>query len=141
MTGTSIETFQWEQLARRQKIYIVGALMLLVSLIGYGVFDHFRLTGAVRESENAAIKAEREKDDALAEASKIATQVKVREEELAKVEVKRDAKKQEVEKAKSDVADARAGYDAAVKHRRPDAPSTDELCAYLAANGHPCQPQ
>lgn len=135
----SIETFQWAQLAKRQKIYIIAAAVLVVIIIGSLAFDSYRSWSQIHTYEQQAAQAERDKDEALTEAAKTASVIKVREEELAKVEVKRDAKKQEVDKAKSNVARDTADYERAVHARVPNAPSTDDLCARLAAAGHPCR--
>lgn len=141
MTTNGITTFKWEQLARRQKIYIGAAVVLLVIIIGALVVDRFQAWEQTRVYEQQAAQAERDKEAALTQAAKVAAQIKVREEELAKVEVKKDAKQKDVEKARGDVDRYRAEYERAVRSRVAEAPSTDDLCAQLAAAGHPCQPR
>src|ERR1700752_5097240 len=42
-------TFQWEQLARRQKIYVVAAAVLLVAIGAYALYDRWRLYSDVAE--------------------------------------------------------------------------------------------
>jgi hypothetical protein len=137
----SFQTFQWEQLARRQKIWIIAAAAIVVVLVGWSWLETFQTWQEVRVYERQAEQARQEKDEALANVAKIATQIKIREQELEKVEVKRDAKKADVEKARVDVDRDRAEYERAVRARVTNAPSTDELCERLAASGHPCQPR
>lgn len=131
----------WSDLSGAQKFIAIALFVLIVGAIASSWWQTFGAWNEIRGYRNAAIKAEREKDEAIEAAAKIATQIKVREEELLKVEVKRDAKKQDVEKARTDVERDRSDYDAAVRSRVPEAPSTDELCARFAAAGHPCQPR
>lgn len=129
----------WADLSGAQKFVAVALGLVIVFAVAGSWLNTFRTWDQIRGLENAAIEAKREKDDALEQAAKVASTIKIREEELAKVEVKRDAKKQEIDKARSDVARDRAEYDAAVKYRRQDIPSTDELCRQLAAVNHPCR--
>lgn len=134
----NLATFQWQQLARRQKIYMIAAAVLVVLVIGGFVIDDLRASLELRAAKKETLEAKRDKDEALAQAAKIVSTIKIREEELAKVEAKKDAKKQEVDQAKRDVDRARAEYDRAVVARDPIIPSTDDLCRRLADAGHPC---
>jgi hypothetical protein len=134
------QIFKWEQLARRQKLYVAAAGVVLLGFVIWVVADKYRSWAELREFENAAAEAKREKEAALEQAADVASQVQVREEELGKIEVKRDAKKGEIKNAVDRVARDRAEYDRAVRERRKDIPSTKQLCDELAALGHPCRP-
>ena len=131
----------WADLSASQKFVAIALVLLMFGAIGASWINTFKTWQEVRVYERQAEQARQEKDEALANVAKIATQIKIREQELEKVEVKRDAKKSDVEKARVDVDRDRAEYERAVRARVTDAPSTDELCERLAASGHPCQPR
>ncbi len=134
----SFETFKWEQLASRQKIYIAAAAILLVAFIAYGLVDRFRLYSEVRQYEREAVIAKAEASTALEAAAKIAREKVEQEKKLAEIEVKRDGKITEVEAAKVRVIDDRLELNRAVRERRTDNPTPQQLCTELAALGIPC---
>lgn len=131
----------WADMTGSQKWVTVALVGLVIAAVVASWVNTFQTWQEIRVYERQAQEAKFEKEEALTNAAKILTQIKVREQELEKVEVKRDAKRSEVEKVRGDVARDRAEYDRAVRSRVTDAPSTDELCARLAASGHPCQPR
>jgi hypothetical protein len=131
---------RWEQLARRQKIWIVAGLVLVTIVVGSLVWDAWELHSEIHGYENDAAQARRDKEDALAKAANVASQLRVKEQEQAKVEANRDVKANEVKAARSDVDRARDDYGRAQRSHRSETPSTDSLCAELAAAGHPCYP-
>jgi flagellar biosynthesis/type III secretory pathway M-ring protein FliF/YscJ len=137
------ETFHWQQLAGRQKLYIAAGALLLLIILGGVAWDSISARLETSRFEREAAEAQRQKDEALEAAAKIAGEIRIKEDELLKVEVKRDAKSDEVKSVKADVDRRRADYDAARQQRtKPsEAPSSDELCARLAALGHPCNPR
>lgn len=131
----------WSDLSSAQKFVAVAlAVMIVGSLVGswWNTFSTWSEIRVYRAEANAAIK---ERNEALAEAAKIATQIRIREEELEKIEVKRDAKIEDVKAAGDVVARDRAEYDRAVRERVPDIPSTEQLCNSLKSLGYPCQPR
>lgn len=131
----------WYDLSTGQKFVSFALVALVAVALAASWLNTFRTWGEVRVYEREATKARQQRDDALEKAAKIANVIKIREEELAKVEVKRDAKSEEVKRAAEDVKRDRAEYERAVRERRPDAPSTDELCRELGALGYPCYPR
>ena len=137
----SYETFQWSQLAKRQKIYIAAAVVMVVVIVSALAIDKYVRWSEVREFENAAAAAKRDKEAALELAAETATKLLVAEEQLEKVEVKHNATKDEIKVGEQQISRSRAEYERAVRDRVPTAPSTDELCRQLAAAGHPCNPR
>lgn len=131
----------WADLSASQKFVSLALVALIVVAIAGSWWNTFQTWSEVRVHEREAAKARQERDVALEKAAKIANVIKIREEELAKVEVKRDAKSEEVKRAAEDVKRDRAEYERSVRERRPDAPSTDELCRELGALGYPCYPR
>lgn len=130
----------WADLSGAQKFVTVALVALIaIALIGSWV-NTFQTWSEIRVYEKAAIEAQRDKAAALERAAKIASDIKIREEALKKVEEKRDVKKTEVKNAADVVSRDRAEYDRAVRERRADVPSTDQLCRELAALGYACQP-
>ncbi|MEQ1643755.1 MAG: hypothetical protein ABL959_09955 [Pyrinomonadaceae bacterium] len=134
----SYTTFRWEQLARRQKIYIVAAVVLLTGLIVYGLVDRYRLHSEVRQFERDAKIAKGEAVVALEAAEKLARKVVEQEKQLAEKEAKRDGKVNEVEAAKVKVASDRLELNRVRRERRGDNPSPEQLCTELDALGYPC---
>lgn len=134
-----IETFRWEQLARRQKIYIGCAAVLLVVITGYAIVERARMSAEVKKFERDAIIAKGEAQAALESAAKIAREKVEQEKQLAEVEAKRDGKINEVEAAKVRNASDRLELNRARRERRGDNPSPEQLCGELAALGYPCE--
>lgn len=134
-----METFKWEQLARRQKIYIAAVVILLIAFIGYGLVDRFRLNSEIKVFEKERIEAGRQAQAALAQAEKIAREKTEVEKKLAEKESERDGKVTEVEAAKVQVINDRLELNRAQRERRGDNPSPEQLCSELAALGYPCQ--
>lgn len=146
MTQVSVTTALrdlWRDMSGAQKWVTVSMIALFVVVLVASWVNTIQTWSEIRGFEQQATKAEQEKDAALEQAAQIATQIKVREEELGKVEVKQDAKRDEVKAANDAVAHDRDEYERAVKHRTPSdqVPSTDQLCKQLAAAGHPCYPR
>lgn len=131
-------TFRWEQLARRQKLYIGAAVVLLAAVFAYGVYDRFRLWSEIRVYERERIEAGRQAQEALLTAEKIAREKVEVEKQLAEKESKRDGKVTEVEAARVKVLDDRLELNRAVRERRTDNPSAEQLCAELKSLGYPC---
>lgn len=130
----------WSDLSGAQKFVTIALAVLAVVLVVGSWINTFQAWSEIRVYENDAIKARQEKDEALEAARKIASNIKVREEALGKVEVKQNETKDEIKRGESDIARGRAEYERAVRERRPDVPSTDELCAELKQLGYPCYP-
>jgi hypothetical protein len=130
----------WADLSGAQKFVLVALVALIaIALIGSWV-NTFQTWSEIRVYEKAAIEAQRDKAAALEHAAKIASDIKIREEALAKVEEKRNEKELEVKRGAVVVGRDRAEYERAVRERRQDVPSTKQLCDELAALGYPCQP-
>lgn len=137
----SFETFQWRQLARRQKIYIVAAGVVLVLIIAALGVDKLMRWNEIHKYEAAAAEADRQKEAALKLAADTAAKIKIAEEQLDKKEVQKDVAKDEIKKGDEQLSRSRADYERAVHERLPNVPSTDDLCRQLAAAGHPCNPR
>ncbi len=129
----------WADLTAKQKAVVAGTIALVLVLMFSGWFDSLWSSAKVRQAEREAAQAKRDATAALERAANIANEIKRREEALSKVENNRDAKQLEVNSATEATNSARADYERAVRESRPDAPSTDQLCAELAALGYPCQ--
>lgn len=129
----------WFNLTIGHRLLAAAVVLVIAGMMVSGWVAAGRSWLETRVYERQAAEAERQKDAALTQAAKIAATIKVREEELVKVEVKKDAKQKDVDKARSDVDRDRAEYERAVRSRIANAPSTDDLCAQLAAAGHACQ--
>jgi hypothetical protein len=114
-------------------------VIVIAGLTVSGWIDSAVSWSKVRRAESRAETAERDRDEALRNAARIAADIRAREEALKQVEAKRDEKQIEADKAHRNTLDARAEYDRAVREQRPDTPGTDELCAELAALGYPCK--
>lgn len=131
----------WFNLTIGHRLLAAAVVLVIAGMMVSGWVAAGRSWLETRVYERQAAEAERQKDAALTQAAKIATTIKVREDELAKVEVKKDAKQKDVDQARSDVDRDRAEYERAVRSRIANAPSTDDLCTQLAAAGHACQPR
>lgn len=134
----SNETFRWEQLANRQKIYIAAVILLLVGFAVFALMDRYRLNQEVKIFEQQAVTAKREAVTALENAAKIAKEKVEQEKKLAEIEVKRDGKNNEVAASRVRVADERLELNRVRRERRGDNPSPDQLCAELDALGYSC---
>ncbi len=144
MTNVPLKTVisdAWIDLSSAQKFIMCVAVLAVFGIVSGSLLDSFRSRQETKVYEAQAAEAERTKNEALTKAADIAQTVKVREEELAKLVEKRDVKNGEVKQSRDAVSAARADYERAVRARRPDAPSSDELCRELAAAGHACQPR
>lgn len=135
-----IETFKWEQLARRQKIYIAAGAVLVAIVVGSLVWDDLKVKIENHELEKTAAQADRDKHEALDLAAKTASKIQIAEQQLSKVEDKKNVQKSEIDKGAGVISRDRAEYDRAVHDRLPNVPSTDALCKQLADAGHPCYP-
>lgn len=134
----SIESFEWEQRAKRQKIYMAAAFVVLLAVIGYGLIDRYRLNAEIAVVEGQKIAAERGAQAALQTAEKVAREKVEVEKQLAEKESKRDGKVTEVEAAKVKVLDDRLELNRALRSKRGDNPSAGQVCAELDALGIPC---
>jgi hypothetical protein len=130
----------WADLSASQKFIAIALVVLMIGALAASWLNTFQTWNTVRQYENQAIKADREKVEALEKVAKIAGELKKREEDVAKDEAKRDEQKVEVKKGAVVIDRDRAEYERAVRERRTDSPSTDQLCRELAALGYPCQP-
>jgi septal ring factor EnvC (AmiA/AmiB activator) len=131
-------TIAWNELTGGQKAIVLAVVIVIAGLTVSGWIDSAWSFARVQRYKTQAENARRDADDALQRAAKIASDIKVREDELNKVEAKRDEKQNEVDKADQGVRDARSDYERAVRDARPDTPGTDELCAELKQLGYPC---
>lgn len=129
----------WADMSGAQKWVLIALVLGCVAAIIGSWANTFQAWQEIRVYERQAVKAEQEKNEALEKAAKIASSIRVKEEELFKVEVKRDEKVAEVKRAGDIVARDRADYDRAVRERVPSVPSSDELCASLKSLGYPCK--
>jgi len=129
----------WDQLTGWQKTKIILLIIVVLGALAGFIWDDLKASSQIRAAQKEAAQAERDKDAALQRAAAIAAELKVREEALAKIEVQKNDKQNEVNQADKVTADARADYDRAVQQHRTVTPGTDELCADLAALVHPCQ--
>lgn len=128
----------WDQLTGGQKAVIVGVILIAVAAFIYSTASSISTSVEIRKYEREANTAKRDAEDALKIAKKIATEKLEIEKKLAELEAKRDGKQTELEKAKIETLDARADYERALRERRGDNPSSEQLCAELAALGYPC---
>lgn len=129
----------WFSLTPGRRWVVVAIVALLAGLMVSGWVDSLRAWQQIRVFEREAAAAKRTAAEKIEAAAKIATEIRKREAELDKLEVKRNEKQKELDKAAGNVSRDRAEYDRAVRESRPDAPSTEQLCDELAALGYPCQ--
>lgn len=134
----SNETFRWEQLANRQKIYIVAVVVLLIGFAVFALVDRYRLNSEVKTFEREAVIAKAAAQTALENAAKIAKEKVEQEKKLAEIEVKRDGKNNEVAASRVRVANDRLELNRVRREKRGDNPSPDQLCAELDALGYSC---
>jgi len=134
----SFETFRWEQLAKRQKVYIVAAIVAVIVVMAFGFYGWWKSYSEVRQFEQAAITAKREAEEALKNAAEIARQKVKLEKRVEETEAKVDVKRKEQHEAQAQSAGARLEYERSLREQRGDNPSIPQLCAELAALGHPC---
>ncbi len=128
----------WRDLSGAQRFVTVSLVALFVGLLVTSWVNTFQTWSEVRVYEQQAAKAEMERVEALERAAEIASQIKIREQEVFNVEAKRDAKAEEVKQVAEIVQRERDNYERAVRYRLPNTPSTSQLCADLAGLGYPC---
>ena len=135
----SHETFQLTQAAKRYKIWIAAAgLLIAVMAIGWG-FDKYQSRQSIKVYEKARIDAERDAQAALTVAADVAAEnVKVKK-QLAEKEIERGGKAAEVKNAEIKVYNDRLELNRARRERRGDNPSPAQLCAELDALGISCR--
>lgn len=137
-TLRDIATYSWEGMLLKQKLVLggIGVLLLLIAFTGW--VDSCSTSREVRRLEREANAAKRDAEKHLATAAKIAREKLEMERKLTEIEAKRDAKITEAEAAQIETLDARSEYLRALRERRGDDPSTEQLCAELRALGYPC---
>lgn len=135
----SHETFQLTQAAKRYKIWIAAAgLLIAVMAIGWG-FDKYQSWQSIKVYEKARIDAERDAQAALTVAADIAAEnVKVKK-QLAEKEIERGGKAAEVKNAEIKVYNDRLELNRVRRERRGDNPSPEQLCGELEALGIRCE--
>ena len=131
MKFTEILRDAWDQMANRQRAFLLVAALLVSLLMISGWADSY---GSYR-SRKAAEKAA---SDALERAAKIASQIAKREKEVKALEEKRDEKNKELDTSAADVRRDRDVYDRAVAEPRTDQPTAEQLCRELDALGYSC---
>lgn len=129
----------WSAMTTNQKRAIAGISILIIVAISIGWINSFRAWNEIRIEKGLRKQAQKDADQALKNAAKIASELKKEREELNALEEKKQVKKDEVEQSKTETEDARDDYDRAVRESRTDNPGPDELCAELAELGYPCQ--
>ncbi|QQS33509.1 MAG: hypothetical protein IPM50_02690 [Acidobacteriota bacterium] len=128
----------WASMVWPQRLIVIGGAVLVVVMLVASWATTFSTWREVRGFEKAAAAAKREKEAALATAARVAETIKIREQELVRIEAKRDVQNTEVEIDAADVARARAEYERSVRDRRADSPTVADLCRELAELGYPC---
>lgn len=128
----------WADMSAAQKFVGIALALLVAAVIVGSWWNTFQAWSEIRVYERQAAKANQEKAAALELAAKVANTIRIREEELKKIEVKRNEKLGEVKDLADDAARDRAEYERAVRERLREVPSTDELCRQLAALGYGC---
>lgn len=128
----------WYTLTVKQRVVttLIVGLLLFVAFSGW--FDSCSTNRQLRKLEREKTAAKRDAGDALKKAADIATEKLKVDKQLVEVEVKRDEKVTEVEKRRVDDAANTVELNRAVRERRTDNPSPEQLCAELAAAGYPC---
>ena len=128
----------WGELSGGQKMLIAAIEgIIALTLIG-GWATTFRVWRETQALETEANHAKQDAKAALEKAAKIAREKLEAERKLAELEAKIDGKETELEKAHIETLDARSEYDRALRNKRGDDPSPEQLCAELAALGYPC---
>lgn len=129
----------WRELTGGQKLLLILAGLLIAITLASGWIGWVRTSFEVRRHERDATVAKREAEDALKLAAKIAKDKLELERTLTQIEAKRDEKNKQLNQAHLETLDARSDYERALREQRGDDPSTDELCAELAALGYACR--
>lgn len=132
-------TIFWNELAGGQKFLLIAAAAVVSLVLISGWATSFSTWNETRKLEREANHAKADAKDALEKAAKIAREKIAAERKLAELEAMIDGKETEAEKAHLDALDARAEYERSLRERRGDDPSTEQLCAELAALGYACQ--
>ena len=130
--------YSWEGMTPLQKAAVAGIPLVLALILAAGWIRSASLYFEVRRYEREANAAKRDAKKYLEQAAAIGREKLEAERRLAELEAKRDAKITEAEAANLKTLDARAEHERAVRERRTDDPSTEQLCNELAALGYHC---
>lgn len=135
------ETIQlaWKQFSGRQKLKIGAISLLLMSLIFVGGINYFSAWREFRALEAGAAKDKKDAENAMKRAAEIAQIILERENELIKIEERRNEKELELEKSAAETDAALDNVNRARVQPRTDTPSAKQLCAELAELGYPCR--
>jgi hypothetical protein len=128
----------WNQLTGMQQVKLVAPVVIILGLLVCASLSSLSAWAEVRRYEREAARAKQEAKEHLDRAAKIALEKLEVEKTLAELEAKRDGKQTEAERVHIEVINARAEYVRAVRERRGDDPSSEQLCTELRALGYPC---
>lgn len=128
----------WFTLTVKQRVVTSLVTLVIIIVCATSFYNWFGSWSELRKLESEKIAAKRDAEDALKKAADIARQKIAVDKQLAEVEVKRDGKVTEVEKARVDDAANTVELNRSVRERRTDNPSPEQLCDELAAAGYPC---
>jgi flagellar biosynthesis/type III secretory pathway M-ring protein FliF/YscJ len=129
----------WSASTTKERYAIVAGIALVVVLIVSGWVDSIISNYKVRKAESAAAVAKVQASESLRKASVIAENLAKKESELKDLEAKINVRKKELDNAHQQTSDAQRDYDRAVREPVGNAPSSEQLCAELAAIGYPCR--
>ena len=134
-----ILTLAWEQMTSKQQWLIRAlAIIVIVALLMFG-FDSCYSNFKVGVAEREQGKFQREAQESLENANKLAKLLKQATDKLKILEEKQNETNTELGKRHQQTVDAQRDYDRVVRQPISKTPSTDELCRQLADLGYPCQ--
>ena len=129
----------WFDMSLVQRIAVVVIVLAAVAWLIGSTFAYLRTSIEVRRLESIASKAEAEKNDAMAAAAKIASEIREKEKELIRQRAIIDEEYKKLPAAVQRRVDAERNLDSVRASPRTDAPAADKLCELLANAGHPCR--
>lgn len=129
----------WKQLAGRQKALLIGVAAVIALLLFGSLGTAISTWYETRRLEREITIAKASAAEHLKKAADLALKAKEQELKIAELEKTRDAKEKEANEATKTTLNAQLDYNRALREQRGDNPSTDQLCAELAALGYACQ--
>lgn len=128
----------WFDMSLVQRVAVLVISVVIAGWILGMTVMYLRASLEVKRLEWKAGRAEAEKNELLAEAAKVASEIRRREEELVRKEAVIDEEYKRLPAAVQRRVDAERDLDGVRANPRADAPTADELCQLLANAGHPC---